>query len=61
MIRKEKLSQVWGHGAGLGEGEYDPAGQVPHGFHRRDASRLLTDINICCKEKVKGMKLSPLQ
>lgn len=54
LIEKEKLSQVWGGGTELREGECHPAGQVLHGFHRRHASRLLTTTDVCCKRIRKG-------
>lgn len=54
LIEKEKLSQVWGCGTELGEGEGHPAGQVLHGFCRRDSSRLLIAVDMCCKCVRKG-------
>lgn len=51
LIGKKKLSQVWEDEAGLGEAECHPAGQVPDGFHRRDASRLLKTGHLLRRHK----------
>lgn len=40
---------MWGHYAGLGKEECHPNGQVADEFHRRDASRLLTAMNVYFK------------
>lgn len=40
---------MWGHSAGLGKEECHPNGQVADEFHRRDASRLLTAMNVYFK------------